>query len=180
MLLMSRLSVSDATMPNSGRSRAESPRPARSRPLRWLPPRPATSGETMAADLLFRSFGPGWLARVYQCIRGKIGKMGKIDNFRCCLRGLSFVSFFLTDLTGIGVDASLDAHELPIGLHLEQQLVERVTVAASCRRHDFQDGQTLGARLGHCRHDRTSLARTVNLTSITQQRPSAGRLVELT
>src|SRR5712671_2435834 len=50
------------------------------------------------------------------------------------------VSFFLTRLTGCkAVNAALDANELSVAMHLEQQLIEGISVPSSGGGHNLKD-----------------------------------------
>ena len=86
--------------------------------------------------------------RSSEAISRKIGKIGKISDFLRPFSGLIGRSFFLANLFSMlrkTVNPALEAHDLAVILHLEQQTVDRVPTAKLGPHHDFRDRQSIGS-----------------------------------
>jgi len=91
------------------------------------------------------------------------------------------VSFFLTHLTGCkAVNTALDANELSVAMHLEQQLIEGISVPSSGGGHDLQDVHFSGLCEAQDLNDGCSLSGAMHCFGFAEQRPPAGVLIEAT
>src|SRR5258707_11319909 len=91
------------------------------------------------------------------------------------------VSFFLTRLTGCkAVNTALDANELSVAMHLEQQLIEGISVPSSGGGHNLKDVHFSGFCDAQGFYYGSPLSGTMDRLRFAEQRPPAGVLVEAT
>ncbi len=89
------------------------------------------------------------------------------------------VSFFLTHLTGRQtVNATLDANEFSVAMHLEQQLIEGISVPSSGGGHNLKDVHFSGFCDAQDLNDGCSLSGAMHRFRFAEQGPAAGDLVE--